>query len=328
MNTPNDNRHPDAERLQAFLEEGLPKREHRLVEEHLGSCPRCAGEVEGWKTLFSELGDLRGFRPHEGFADRVMTRVRIPEPTTLPARVRDRMAAFLGLGRTGHIDADVAQDLVEGLLPGRRAARVRRHIEDCGACAHQVEGFARVVRKLDALPRLAPSEAFAEGVMARVQLAPRAAARPAVAPFAVNRPALAPAVSRWLAAARNLLPSTRRAWAALSGAAVTPAVTLGLVAYAVFSHPAMTLGSLLSWMSWQISDLAGAAWSAGMGVLAQGVGALGLQGALDAAVSAPLAIAGGVVAYSALMALALRVLYKNLVPARTVELGHAQISHS
>ncbi len=319
MNTPNDNHHLSAERLQAFLEEELSKRERRLVEEHLGSCPRCAGELEVWRTLFSDLGELHAFRPHEGFTDRVMTQVRVPEPSTLPARAWDRVAAFLGLGQTGHVDAVVAQDLVDGLLPGRQAARVRRHIEACGACAHQVESFGRVVRNLNALPRLTPSAGFADGVMARVELARRKATAPAKA---------ATASAGWLMAARKLLPSTRRAWAALSGAAVTPAVTLGLVAYAVFSHPALTLGSLLSWMSWQITDLAAASWSAGMGIVAQGVGALGLQGVLDAAAAAPMAIAGAALAYSALVVLALRVLYKNLVTARPVGIGHAHISRS
>ncbi len=319
MNTPNDNRHPSAERLQAFLEEELPKRERRLVEEHLASCSRCGSELESWKALFSGLGDLHGFRPHEGFTERVMTQVNIPESSPLPVRVRARLAAFLGLGQTGHIDAGTAHDLVDGLLPGRQAARVRRHVESCGACAHRMEGVAQVVRELDALPRLAPSASFAEGVMARVHLARRTTATPAKA----STPA-----HGWMVAARKLLPRTRRAWAALSGAAVTPAVTLGLVAYAVFSHPALTLGSLLSWMSWQITDLAAAGWSAGMGILAQGVGALGLQGALEAATAAPVAIAGVAVAYSALVVLALRVLYKNLVTARPVGIGHAQISRS
>lgn len=318
MNTPNDNRHLSAERLQAFLDEELSKRERHLAQEHLGSCPRCASELEAWRTLFSDLGDLHAFRPHEGFTDRVMTQVRVPEPTTLPARAWDRLATFVGLGQTGHVDGDVAQDLVDGLLTGREAARVRRHIEGCGSCAHQVERVARVVRALDALPQLAPSASFADEVMARVQLARHTA----------TTPARTSAAAGWLVAARKLLPSTRRAWAALSGAAVTPVVTLGLVAYAVFSHPALTLGSLLSWMSWQITDLAAASWSAGMGILAQGVGALGLQGVLDAATAAPMAIAGAALAYSALVVLALRVLYKNLVTARPVGIGHAQISRS
>jgi anti-sigma factor RsiW len=319
VNTPNDNHHLSAERLQAFLEEELSKRERHLVEEHLGSCPRCAGELEAWKVLFGDLGGLHGFRPHEGFTERVMMQVSIPERSTLHSRVRDRLAAFVGLGQTGHLDANVAQDLVDGLMPVRQAARVRRHVESCEACAHQAEGFARVVRKLDTLPRLEPSASFADEVMARVHLARQTAAIPAKA---------ATAWSDWMVAARRLLPSTRQAWAALSGAAVTPAVTLGLVAYAVFSHPALTLGSLLSWMSWQITDLAAASWAASMGILAQGVGALGLQGILDAAAAAPMAIAGAALAYSALVVLALRVLYKNLITARSVGIRYAQVSRS
>ena len=62
--------------------------------------------------------------------------------------------------------------------------------------------------------------------------------------------------SRALAAARPLAPQTRQAWAALSGVAVTPAVSVGLVFYAVFSHPTLTIGSLASFVGWQISDLA------------------------------------------------------------------------
>ena len=311
MSTHNDHGHLSAERIQAFLEEELPKREHRLVEEHLEACARCSSELAAWETLFSGLGALRGHRPHEGFADRVMTNVRLPEPRSLPERVRSRAAAMLGLGESGHVDDTLAQDLVDGLLPGRQVARVRRHIERCGPCADQVEGFARIVSGLAALPRFEPSAAFADQVMARVDLAPRLASE------------RASETRGWLAAVRRLVPRTRRAWAALSGAAVTPVATVGLVAYAVFSHPALTLESLLSYVSWQIADLAAMGWGAMLGLMAQGVAALGLRDLLGAAASAPLAIAAASALYSVLVVMALRVLYKNLVTARSVDIGNA-----
>lgn len=303
--------HLSAERIQAFLEEELPKREHRLVEEHLEACARCSSELATWETLFSDLGALRGHRPHEGFAERVMTNVRLPEPRSLPERVRSRAAAMLGLGESGHVDGTLAQDLVDGLLPGRQAARVRRHIERCGPCGDQVEGFARIVSGLERLPRLEPSAAFADQVMARVNLAPQ---------LAPERVAETP---RWLAAARRLVPRTRRAWAALSGAAVTPVATVGLVLYAVFSHPTLTVESLLSYVSWQIADLAAMGWGAMIGLMAQGVAALGLRDLLGAAASAPMAIAAASVLYSVLVVMALRVLYKNLVTARSVDIRNA-----
>ncbi len=311
MSTHKDHGHLSAERIQAFLEEDLPKREHRLVEEHLEACGRCSSELAAWKGLFSDLGALHGHRPHEGFADRVMMNVRLPEPRSLPERIRTRAAAMLGLGESGHVDGTVAQDLVDGLLPGRQAARVRRHIERCGSCADQVEGFARIVSGLADLPRFQPSAAFADQVMARVDLAPQ------VAPERVTEP------RGWVAAVRRLVPRTRRAWAALSGAAVTPVATVGLVLYAVFSHPTLTVESLLSYVSWQIADLAAMGWGAMVGLMAQGVAAVGLRDLLGAAASAPMAIAGASVLYSVLVVMALRVLYKNLVTARSVDIGNA-----
>lgn len=311
MSTHKDHGHLSAERIQAFLEEELPKREHRLVEEHLEACARCSSELATWETIFSDLGALRSHRPHEGFADRVMTKITLPEPRSLPERLRARAAAMLGLGESGHVDGTLAQDLVDGLLPGRQAARVRRHIERCGPCADQVEGFARIVSGLEALPRLEPSAAFADQVMARVNLAPQ------LAPERVT------GTRRWLAAARRLLPQTRRAWAALSGAAVTPVATVGLVLYAVFSHPTLTAESLLSYVSWQIADLAAMGWGAMVGLMAQGVAALGLRDLFGAAASAPMAVAGASVLYSVLVVMALRVLYKNLVTARSVDIRNA-----
>lgn len=311
MSTHNDHGHLSAERIQAFLEEELPKREHRFVEEHLEACARCSSELAAWQAIFADLGALRSHRPHEGFADRVMTNVRLPEPRSFPERIRSRAAAMLGLGESGHVDGTLAQDLVDGLLPGRQAARVRRHIERCGPCADQVEGFARIVSGLADLPRFEPSAAFADHVMARVALAPQ------VAPERVTEP------RGWLAAARRLVPRTRRAWAALSGAAVTPVATIGLVVYAVFSHPTLTVESLLSYVSWQVADLAAMGWGAMVGLMAQGVAALGLRDLLGAAASAPMAIAGASVLYSVLVVMALRVLYKNLVTARSVDIRNA-----
>jgi anti-sigma factor RsiW len=240
-----------------------------------------------------------------------MTNVRLPEPRSLPERIRSRTAAMLGLGESGHVDGTIAQDLVDGLLPGRQAARVRRHIERCGRCAEEVEGFARIISGLEALPRFTPSMAFADQVMAMVDVAPQVA------------PQRSTETRGWLAAARRLVPRTRRAWAALSGAAVTPVATVGLVLYAVFSHPTLTVDTLLSYLSWQIADLAAMGWGAMVGLLAQGIAALGLRDLLGAAASAPMAIAAVSTLYSVLVVMALRVLYKNLVTARSVDTRNA-----
>jgi hypothetical protein len=138
-----------------------------------------------------------------------------------------------------------------------------------------------------------------------------------------------PWLAAWLRRAGRLVPKSRRAWAALSGAAVTPLVTLGLVGYAVFSSPALTPGALASYAWWQIGDLAAAVWAAGTGLVADATWSLGLQGLIGSLGTAgPAALAGGAIAYSLLLVLALRVLYKNLVTACAVEFGHVRIGRS
>jgi hypothetical protein len=324
VKTHNEHGHLSAERLQAFLEEELPIREHRLAGEHLAACTQCSAELEVWRAMFSELGEVAKLRPHEGFANRVMARVSVPEPLSLGERARARAASLFGGAVRGHVEPELLQDLVEGVLPRRHAARIRRHLDGCGPCTHEAEGWARVVGTLEALPRHAPSAAFADQVMARVTL-PEAATSAARAVVPSGKQAM---VARWLRKAQGLVPRTRRAWAVLSGAAVTPVATLGLVFYAVFSHPALTPGALLSYAGWQLTDMAAAAWSAGWGLLAQAMTAVGAQGLFAGMASAPLALAAATTVYSVLVVLALRVLYKNLVTVRSVGIRHAQISHS
>lgn len=324
MKTHHEHEHLSAERLQAFLEEELPTREHHLAGEHLAACSHCSAELEVWRAVFSELGEVPRLRPHEGFANRVMARVSVPEPLSLSARARAQAASLFGGPVRGHVESELLQDLVEGALPRRHAARIRRHLDDCAPCTHEAEGWARIVGRLETLPRHTPSSAFADQVMARVTL-PEVATSAATAVVPSGRQAMA---ARWLRSAQALVPRTRRAWAVISGAAVTPVVTLGLVFYAVFSHAALTPGALLSYAGWQLTDMAAAAWGAGWGLLAQGMTAVGAQGLFTGMASVPVAIAAATTVYSVLVVLALRVLYKNLVTVRSVGIRHAQISHS
>ena len=109
-------------------------------------------------------------------------------------------------------------------------------------------------------------------------------------------------------AAWRLVPQTRQALAALSGVAVTPVVIVGLMAYAVFSHPALTIGSFLSFAWWQVSDLA----SGAMVALLQNTGTPGASSLFEMLAAAPVPVAGGVILYTVASAFALRVLWKNL----------------
>jgi anti-sigma factor RsiW len=229
------NRHLSAERVQAFLEGELPKEERALVEEHLHLCARCSLEVDAWRTLFMRLEDLPVLRPSEDFADRVIRGVSPVGSRSLAARARAALGAMSNPSEGRHPADARIQDFVEGLLPVRQAARVRTHLDACAGCAGEAATWRSVLDQLRALDRLSPSEGFSQRVMSEIRVPSHAAVVSKV-----------PEWRRALQWARRLVPQTRQAWAALSGVAVTPAVTLGLLVWTLFTHPTLTPGALAS----------------------------------------------------------------------------------
>lgn len=282
--------HLSAERMQAFLEGDVPARERSPIEEHLAGCARCSAELEGWRGLFADLSGLATAAPRTDFADRVMARVQMP-----PA--------------ADHLAADVLQDFVDGLLPARRVARVRAHVDACTTCAHELESWQGLAGALARLDRFAPREGFAARVMAAVRL-------PSPVPAAARASLWTTAGARALVLARRMVPRTRRAWAALSGVAVTPAVIFGLVFYTVFSHPTLTVQALASFALWQLADLFALGWNAVASTALELGSIAGTGSVIDLIAESPLVVAGGALAYSAVAAVALRVLYKNLFTNR------------
>lgn len=294
--------------LLEYLDGTLGPRRAGRVELHLAACPTCADEAKAWSALLDRLDAVERFAPSGGFADRVLAGVRVPERLPLAARIRARAAALLATWADGHVDGGRLQDYVEGALPARQLARIRTHVEGCAACASEAEAWSGILERLGALERFAPGDGFQARVMAGVRVPAPVAAASRVAPWA-----------RALAYVRRWTPRTRRAWAAISGAAVTPAVTGGLVLWAVFSHPGLTLGTLASFLWWQVADLASAGWAAVSGGALESAELFGVYSLFEALASAPTLAAGGAVAYSLVSALALRVLYKNIISNRPPE---------
>lgn len=236
-------RHPGEGALQGLLDGSLPEGEAERVRGHVSSCARCSAEMEAWELLFHGLADLEDIGPSADFVDRVMTSLpREPETRPLGARVRE----WLGVGRPGvewvdHLNAARAQDLLDGALPRRELAAVEQHLHGCRLCREEVDGWRSLMMQLDGVPTLAPSPIFGERVMAHVRV------RNAVA---TARPTVGERLRAW---AGEFAVRNRRRMAALAGAAVTPAVTMALVAYVVFSHPLVTIGNLISffWLKGQ-----------------------------------------------------------------------------
>ena len=320
--------HLSADRLQALLDGALPPRERARVEEHLGACARCTEELEGWRLLFEDLSALPRHAPGEGFQARVMTSVEIPSALPLGARLRRRLLALLPATRPEHPGSERLQDFLDGALPALQVARLAAHLDECEPCASEAEAWRGVYARLGSAQAFAPAAGFADRVMAAVRLpAPvPAEARTNRAPVVAGlrlpdwRRGLA-VVSRAVA---RTLPKTRRAWAALAGIAVTPAVTVGLVLYTVFSHPTLTPRALASFAIWKITELASATSGAVVAFALDTGRVLGLGALARSLFEAPAMVAGGALAYSLVCAIALRILYKNLWgPSR-----HARLSHS
>ena len=98
--------------------------------------------------------------------------------------------------------------------------------------------------------------------------------------------------------------------------------------YVLASHPTLTVGSLVSFVWWQVTDVAAAGWTTVSAAAIQSVELFGIYSLLGSLASAPLAVAGGVVAYTLASALALRVLYRNIITHRPMDGRYVRVSHS
>ena len=309
--------HLSAEAVEALLDGALSPVERARVEEHLASCARCVAELAVWRGLFEGLQDLPTLAPREGFADRVVAGIEMPEPLSWAARTRAALAARLVPG--GHLDDDRLQDLASGLLAARQETRLRVHLEACPGCASRAEGWRTMLTHLDRLERFAPAEDFAARVMAEVRVP---------VPAAAVAPARVPEWRRAVARIRGLVPRSRRAWAAISGVAVTPVVTLGLVLWTVFTHPAITPGALVSFVGWKASELGAFVWGALTSRAMQSTELFGVFSWLRSLALSPAALVAAFLVFSVGTVAAAWVLYRNLVNTHPVDAGYGHASLS
>jgi anti-sigma factor RsiW len=211
-----------------------------------------------------------------------------------------------------HPGPESLQDFLEGLLPRAQALVVEGHLHACRDCRGEVETWREVLVRLDGLPSFSPSPDLGERVMAhvRVRLAASAA-----------RPTLAERIQILLG---GVTPRTRKRAAALAGAGVTPAVTLGLLAYVVFSHPLVTPGNLLAFLwlrgSEGIASLVG-------GVLSRLTGSSSLfrlYEFLEPLAGSPASVALAITGVAGLTLAAGWVFYRNVLAAPNVSGQYAR----
>jgi anti-sigma factor RsiW len=295
-----DLRHLTSEKIQEFLDRGLTPREEALVREHLSACPECRGELEAWSLLFSELGSLPELTPSPLLSREVLARVTVRQP------LRERLVGWLGAreGRaplSGHLPAEGLQDYLDGALSGRRSAGAAGHLAACDVCRKELKGWERLFGSMAALGRFAPAAGFAERVMARVRV-------PAPAPAL-----WAEAGRRVVGWARGFLPRTRRGWAIAGGIASAPTITMSALLFLVFSHPLLTVGSFTTYASWKASALLGSLFSALASATVESVALFRAYSLLETLARSPILVGVGGLVFSLMSAIALWVLYRNLL---------------
>lgn len=305
--------HLSPDLMQSFLDGEASPGETAHVRGHTASCARCRSELDAWRVLFSELGDLGDMAPSPAFRTRVLESLArdVPERLSLAARVARWVRRRAGVGARAatavptpvHPGPERLQDLLEGLLPRPEALTVESHLHACDPCRRELEGWRSLVMSLQALPSFAPNAELRERVMAhvRVQIA-LVAARPSPR-------------ERLQLLLGSVSPRTRKGVAALAGAGITPAVTLGMVAWAVFSHPLVTMGSLLSFVWLRGSDLLAATLGGALQRISAGASSLPLQPALDVLGGSLAAAAVAATGLAALTLVAAWVLYRNVLAA-------------
>ena len=317
--------HLTAERIQAFLDDVLSRDDRAEVQEHATFCGRCQAELETWQLLYSELGELPELSPAPNFRERVLAGLDTAVPAVAAAHAENPLFGWLRrrARAAGHLAPERLQDYVEGLLPVPQMARVSAHLEACGGCRAEEEQWRSLIHGIEQLPVMVPSGAFASHVMGQIRIG--RLVRP-VAARTAHGSALAPVLAwagRW---AGRLVPRTQKAWAVISGIALTPVTVFALLAYAVFRNPLVTPEGLASFVWWRISDGA----TALRGLMADGLVespiAFYAYSALDFVVAAPWVTAMAAVSFTATTTLAGWVLYRNLKTTRTVDGAYARAS--
>ena len=307
--------HLTAERIQAFLDEALSRDERARVQEHAAFCGRCQAELEAWQLLYSELGELAELSPAPSFRDRVLAGLDTAAPAEPAPKRLFGWSRRRAVRAAQHIGPERLQDYIEGLLPTGQMARVSTHLEACGNCRSEEEQWRSLIQGIEKLPVMAPSSAFAGQVMGRVRI--RRLMRPVAARTARARAAA------W---AGRMVPRTQRAWALISGIALTPFAVGALLTYAVFSNPLVTPGGLASFLWWRVSGGATALGGFLMDGLVESPIAFYAYSVLDLLAGAPTVTAMVTVSFSAAMSLSGWVLYRNLITTRTVDGNYARAS--
>lgn len=310
---------PRTSRLFSYLDGEMDAGERAGFEAEIAGDSALAAEVASWRGLLAALDDAAAFAPSPDFRVRVLASLNAPRAWW--ARLLDRLHG----ARAAHPPNVFAALLDEGL-----ATRGARALTDFAArdpeAAAALAGWRRFYRQLDALPAFAPSEGFADRVMARVRIPGRSpAVRPAAVRSATGIPVPPAAARRW-ALARGWIggrwPSPRDRFAATAGLAVGPFAALFVTLRMLSDNPLITTSNVTTFVQTRagaaVSRLATSVFESP--TAGQITGWIG--GVLDDWTPGGPALAAVLAVFAALTLASARILYTNVIKVPQSENRH------
>lgn len=277
---------PQATWLFAYLDGELSPADRAAFEARAAADPALRSELRVFRSIFASMKDMESPSPPPDLEVSVIAALQA-RPTPLH-RLWNWLAESPHGPPTGPFDA-----ILDGRLTARQAAALSSLAARDAEAARVLGGWRRVGHELSRLSHLAPSDEFADRVMARVRL-PEA------------RQSRAGALIRL----RGLWPRRQERLAAASGIAFGPTAAVTGMAYLLFANnPMVTLSNLGSFL-----------WNRGQefflglsqGLIDAGLGIPAAPGGFAGMVSAP-AIVTSLLLLGGLTLASAWILYRNIV---------------
>ena len=256
MPSERNTRAPDARtrRMFSYLDGELHTGERDAFEAEIASDQALAAEVASFRVLLATLDEVAAFAPAPDLRVRVLASLNVRESWW--ARLQDRLRG----GSAAHMRNAFTALLEEGLTT-RQARALTAFVAGDPEAAAALAGWRRLYRELEALPGFAPSEGFADRVMARVHvLEQQGSARQAVVRSGgrvlADVPGV-PALARYWTAARGWMPTglprRRERFAVASGMAVGPAAVFAATFCMLSGNPLLTPSNVAGFLGNKIS---------------------------------------------------------------------------
>jgi len=316
---------PRTERMFAYLDGKLSAVERDAFEAELAADPSRAREVEGHRALLATLDEMAAHAPSSDFRVRVLAALNTPESWW--GRIRRRL-----LGSPVPMSNVFTAFLDEGLTV-RQARALTAFVARDPEAAAALAGWKRLFAELRSLAGFAPSEGFADRVMARLHVvAQQRGVRSAPARADGRRlawiPGLPAAARYWeLATARidARWPTPRDRFAVTSGMAVGPVAVFVVTLHMLSGNPLLTTSNVASFVRIRVGGAVTQLTDAVSGNATANATLGRVSAFLDTwALDGP-TVAAGVILFGALTLLSAWILYRNVIKVSPLENRHVSV---